>query len=313
LNWGNELNFVFVHILTQSHQSWNLNILREINQSINQWIDVDILMMRIERWIEFDLNWINRIEKLYNSLSTQLNNETMCVDCWLEISTLSLSLLSSNIEVIGCIWTVRIWEHTHTHTHWIYAWTHVWKCVERERVNQSNVENGYNLIEINWELQLMFVESSWQNDTESALLSVCVFQLKLTWEWVCRHFRNFSMRCLFSLSCSAPLRLSLFCLNIMLFVLILDIQRSNLHNEIKTHNQKHNSYLWLTLSTTFKWSHWDVLHVSLLQIKLNLLHVWINNSLHNILFSKQNESERERERMSLGDVDEKNLGIRVPI
>jgi hypothetical protein len=26
--------------------------------------------------------------------------------------------------------------------------TCVWKCVERERVNQSNVENGYTLIEI---------------------------------------------------------------------------------------------------------------------------------------------------------------------
>jgi hypothetical protein len=98
---------------------------------------------------------------LYNST----HNETKCVlICWLEISTPSLSLF---LIQFWSDWLYLNWESVRTHN----SWTPVWKCVEmcrkRERESQSNVENWYNLIEI-----------------ERIVIDVCWVELT-KWYWEC--------------------------------------------------------------------------------------------------------------------------------
>jgi hypothetical protein len=61
--------------------------------------------------------------------------------CWMLIRNTN----SYNFEVIGCIWTERMWELT------IHEHTCVEMCRERGRESQWNVENWYNLIEVNRE------------------------------------------------------------------------------------------------------------------------------------------------------------------
>jgi hypothetical protein len=118
----------------------------------------------------YEIELIERERDNCTTLS-QLNStqqwNNVCVDCWLEISNLFLSHTTLKWLIV---FEMRMWEHTFTHSHSLNMFmnTHVWKCVESE----WNVENGYNLIE-NWELQLMFVELNWQNDTEYFILSVC--------------------------------------------------------------------------------------------------------------------------------------------
>jgi hypothetical protein len=85
-------------------------------------------------------------------------SQCVCVVCeergrcvcktFLERAIWNSNFFSFNIEVIDCIWTGRMWEHTHTHSHTLNRFmnTCVWKCEEKE--SQSNVENRYNLIEI---------------------------------------------------------------------------------------------------------------------------------------------------------------------
>jgi hypothetical protein len=129
---------------------------------------------------------------LYNTLSTQLNSTRQWNNvCWLLLRDINSLSLSYNFEVIDCIWTVKMWEHTHSHTE-CYSWT----CSNVKRENQWNVENWYNLIE-NRELQFMFelswVELSWQNSTEYCIV-LCVSNKVYTREVWCLKISLFFLK-----------------------------------------------------------------------------------------------------------------------
>jgi hypothetical protein len=101
-------------------------------------------------WIEC-VNWITQwleIEQIElrekerdncTTLSTQLNNETMCVDSWLEISTLFLSHTTLKWLIV---FELGMWEHTHTHTHTHSHWIdiHEHMCVEMCREEKESIK-----------------------------------------------------------------------------------------------------------------------------------------------------------------------------
>jgi hypothetical protein len=128
-------------------------------------------------WVEMNrMNWCDSKFKteLKDNCTTlsQLNSIQQWNNvCWLLIRNINTLSLSYDIDVIGCIWTVRMWELTHTLTHTEYMHEHVEICWE----SQSNVESWYNLIEIE---RIAIEMLSWQNDTVSTLLSIRVFELR---------------------------------------------------------------------------------------------------------------------------------------